>query len=95
MKLLFCPECSDVIKLSYKKRFCFCKKSYGYIKDEITGVCDVAYINSVGMPLAIDNNDLVRAFNSRKTEDSAWVIKAWVLPMSMQVCKVFLIKEKK
>lgn len=29
MRLLFCPKCSDVVKLEYKRRYCRCRKSFG------------------------------------------------------------------
>ena len=55
MKLIFCPKCSDVVKLWKRKRFrrCTCRKSYGRYIDDIK-----AEIGGEAIPLVIDNRIL-------------------------------------
>jgi hypothetical protein len=54
LKLLFCPDCSDVFKLSLEMRSCTCGKVRGqYLADGHHAV-----VNGEGYSLAIDNNSL-------------------------------------
>jgi hypothetical protein len=53
MKLLFCPDCWDVIKLTFEVRSCKCGKVFGKYVDNSTAV-----VNGEGISLAIDNSRL-------------------------------------
>lgn len=57
MKLIYCPECGDIIGLLVNKlRFCDCKKCCGmYLKDGKHAVT-----NGQGIALAINTHDLIR-----------------------------------
>jgi hypothetical protein len=38
MKLIFCKECQDVVKLDFAKRECKCGRSSGYYEDSLNAV---------------------------------------------------------
>lgn len=90
MKLLFCTECWDVIKLAHPEvRACECGKVVGgYDKNEAT-----AWSNGKGISIAIDNYDLVRAVKAlakskangtnrvdRYKYPINWNFRTWVRP---------------
>lgn len=56
MKLLFCPECSDVFKLESEHRQCKCGKVSGHYINQQDAVT-----NGQGISLAIGNGSLVNA----------------------------------
>lgn len=60
MKLIFCLECGDVVRLRRESRLCQCRSSGGqYINEldaEIWGKC---------VPLGFDNSSLAIALNSQ------------------------------
>ena len=58
MKLLFCPKCFDVFKLTLKPRSCDCGEVKGQYIDNIN-----AEVNGKGFSLAIGNGSLVGAIN--------------------------------
>ena len=62
MKLVFCPECKDIINLIEDPyyRFCQCNKSYGrYINER------VAEIGGKGIPFGICNTSFGAALNNQ------------------------------
>jgi hypothetical protein len=84
LKLIFCKECYDVVRLTEKERTCECKKSSGkYVDDlnaEISGPC---------IPLGFDNfsfSDAVR----NQPEKSGWgkQFTAFVIPKKCNTIKV-------
>jgi hypothetical protein len=79
MKLLFCPECTDIIKLNFDKRFCQCGKSSGaYLPDGLK-----AWVDGEGFVLGFDNTSFVEAFKTardvkRLPEMKLTNFRAWV-----------------
>ena len=82
MKLLFCKNCQDVIKLSTKKmRYCSCKSIKGrYLKDGIH-----AEVSKDAIVIALNNSELGQALgcysmnnmhekNNFPTNFGGWVI---------------------
>ncbi len=65
MKLILCPKCNDVIRLIDIKRACRCGKSWGFYKDKRNAI-----INSVAVPIGIDNKSLAYAVRNRALTDS-------------------------
>ena len=63
MKLLFCPACSDVFKLTYDLRCCSCGKVRGRYTDDT-----FAEVNGEGYSLAIGNGSLLAALASANPE---------------------------
>ena len=57
MKLIFCPNCDDVIRLKKSIRTCTCVRSWGmYLEDGLH-----AKIGGDAIPLGFNNMDFVRA----------------------------------
>lgn len=56
MKLIFCPKCQDVLKLSLDKKNCKCGESWGRYKDKLNAV-----IGGEAVPLGFDNGSFVGA----------------------------------
>lgn len=59
MKLLLCPNCSDIIKLTYKKKSCECGYVKGYYEDRIHAVT-----NGKGYCIAIGNGSIENAIRN-------------------------------
>lgn len=76
MKLLFCPECSDVLALVGEWRRCRCGASSGRYLDE-DGT--TAAIRGLAVPLVIADRSLRDAVTGRANGD-VWPISAGVLP---------------
>ena len=53
MKLLWCPQCQDLFKLSTTPKHCSCRKCFGaYKKDWLT-----VMVNVYGFVIGIDNGE--------------------------------------
>lgn len=76
MKLLFCPNCQDVRKLSYKLVVCNCGASRGwYEKDGLH-----ATIRGKAIPLGFANSSLLEAVIDQPEEGTGKVFTAFVIP---------------
>lgn len=83
MKLIFCTECSDIVRLLDYKRKCECKKSYGYYeKDGLNAV-----IGGKAIPWAISNPSFVRALQRRPEEGDGVRFDAFVIPRKCRTIK--------
>jgi hypothetical protein len=77
MKLLFCPVCGDVVKLTHQFRSCQCRACQGrYVSDDVvavTGDCaEVIGLDSGGVHAAlalVDSND------RRGPDIAAWMFQ--------------------
>jgi len=69
MKLIFCPECFDVVKLrAEEKRTCYCGESWGqYYPDHIR-----ASYGGKCIPLGINNNSVDMALRGSLTTIEGW-----------------------
>jgi hypothetical protein len=81
MKLIYCPKCHDVRKLSHKVTFCMCGASRGWYDDD--GLH--ATVQGEAIPLGFDNLTL-RSALAMKSE-GGWgkdgqgeVFEAFVIP---------------
>lgn len=77
MKLIFCPECHDVRKLDLLSNgitACKCGKARGYYCKDGWHVV----INSVAIPIGIDNHSLKHELVLRITGNQTGNLKAWV-----------------
>lgn len=84
MKLVFCPNCYDVIKFGYKtKRYCKCKKSWGEYTDEINAVSGGECI-----PLGIANSSLNKALANRSNYAPGVEFTAFVIEKNCPTIKV-------
>lgn len=76
MKLLFCPNCQDVIKLvKAERRYCLCKKSSGQYREDGLN----AEIYGDAIPLGIDNTSLQRALFNRKPTGRGVKLNSFVI----------------
>lgn len=60
MKLIYCFECQDVVRLFNVERKCQCGKSSGRYTDYLNAV-----ISGPCVPLGFDNGSIARAFRYR------------------------------
>ena len=79
MKLIFCPNCYDIIKLLFEYRTCHCKKIYGkYINEyEVT-------ISEDAILLGIGNTSFERAINNQPPIGLGKPITAFILSKQTQ-----------
>jgi len=77
MKLIYCPDCRDMIKLrKLEFRHCACGHSWGYyLEDDLT-----AEIGGSAAPVAIENDELREAVLRRPREGRGSCVEASVLP---------------
>lgn len=86
MKLIFCPVCLDVIKLTVGKvRECECGTSYGRYEDDGYN----AKIGGKAIPVGIDNVSFVQALQERPKEGLGSVFNAFVIPEKCPTIKNF------
>jgi len=75
MKLIFCKSCHDIFSLRYDKRYCSCKKSYGYYIDNIE-----AKIGGNAIPVGFDNKSFLNAVIDRPTSGLGSRFEAFIIP---------------
>lgn len=82
MKLIFCTECEDVIRLTSAHRTCLCGKSTGYYTDtlyaEIFGPC---------IPLGFHNRSFVEALRLQPETGEGIRFTAFVIPKYVPTIK--------
>lgn len=74
MKLLLCPVCQDVVKLTQTGRYCQCGQSWGRYLDDVA-----AEISGQGIPLGFANSSLVSALQRRPDEGLGATFTAFVI----------------
>jgi hypothetical protein len=75
MKLIYCPDCSDILRLTHRKQYCICKKSWGKYTDHINAV-----IGGNAIPIGINNSSFVDAIWNRPQEGLGSRFEAFVIP---------------
>lgn len=75
MKLLFCSECHDVVKLLSAHRTCQCGRSWGNYKND-----KEATIGGKAIPLGIGNGTFVEALKGRPLSGLGYRFTAFVIP---------------
>lgn len=86
MKLLFCNECQDVIRLIKTKRTCKCGKVGGKYIDDLNAV----YFGETAMPIGFANNSLRRAIYNQPDEGMGEVFTAFIIPKDCPTYKLVL-----
>jgi hypothetical protein len=78
MKLIYCPDCLDMMKLRMLElRRCACGKSWGYyLDDDLT-----AEIGGLAVPIAIENDQRRDAVQQRPHNGRGLPVEARVLPV--------------
>ena len=82
MKVIYCLECEDIIKLDGIKQYCFCGNSHGYY---LPGDNLNAKYGGSAVPLCIDNDSFDKAVNGQLKRTSV-VFTAFVIP---EECETF------
>jgi hypothetical protein len=76
MKLIFCPECQDVVKLLDRPRRCDCGQSWGsYMEDGLH-----AEIAGKAIPIGFNNSTLAQALKVRPASGMGARFEAFVIP---------------
>ena len=78
MKLLICPQCSDIVLLRQeKRRSCECGKSWGeYCEDGLNAV-----LGGNAIPIGIENRSFIHALKSRPQGGQGSVFQAFIIPV--------------
>lgn len=85
MKLIFCPECWDVVKLAVSaERKCECGKSYGRYKEDRLN----AYIGGLAIPLGFANPSLVAALDEQPEKGPGRRFEAFVIEKNCPTIEV-------
>lgn len=83
MKLIYCPECEDVVRLVSCTRWCGCGKSRGcYFNDRN------AIIGGKAIPLGIDWHSFSQALADRPKEGAGQRFEAFVIPEQCDTVEV-------
>ena len=94
MKTFFCPECSDLKKLTKEKRQCMCGKSGGYLKEDDPTYAK-AYIWGMAMPIAISNRDIAVTYWCCWEKDRrTGFIECWSIDPTQEKNDVIILKEE-
>lgn len=82
MKLIFCTECHDIVKLHSDPTACMCGKSGGRYVDDLN-----AEIYGKAVPLGIANGSFVRALENRPESGLGKRFDAFVIPHQCDTVK--------
>jgi hypothetical protein len=74
MKLLYCPNCEDVVRLTNKVRTCECGRVCGLYIDRVNA------IYNRGIPLGIDWTTFLDVLDNQPEEGMGKVFEAFVIP---------------
>ncbi len=83
MKLIFCPECEDVVKLDIHVRTCKCEASWGYYRADGLN----AFYFGCAIPLGFENSSLITALNNQPNKGMGERFDAFVVPKSSPTFK--------
>ncbi len=75
MKLIYCQECGDMVKLSYELRECKCSHSSGRYLNELEAI-----YRGAAIPIGIENNSFVGALRNRPKIGLGKKFQAFVIP---------------
>ena len=75
MKLIYCRECQDIVKLARIPRRCFCGKSGEQYQDAIN-----ATISGPCIPIGIANSAFLSAMQNRPESGQGECFEAFVIP---------------
>lgn len=76
MKLMYCPACGDLIKLTLSHRQCGCGKSTGYYLSD----GQHAVIIGPAIPLGIANSSFHQAIANQPERGQGLLFEAFVIP---------------
>jgi len=83
MKLILCPECQDVVRLTNVRRSCACGKCWGKYVDELN-----ATISKDAIPLGFANRSFTLALMNRPKDGWGYRFDAFVIPEECDTIKI-------
>ena len=75
MKLIFCPDCHDIVALRQEMRECECGASFGQYLDSIN-----ARIGGKAIPIGFANRSFIEALTHRPSNGMGTTFTAFVIP---------------
>ena len=83
MKLIYCPECEDIVRLWPEgTQECLCGESNGCYVDEINAV-----VGGRAIPIGIDNHSFAQALADRPKDGAGRRFEAFVIPEQCDTVK--------
>ncbi|MDD3014335.1 MAG: hypothetical protein PHC34_11590 [Candidatus Gastranaerophilales bacterium] len=87
MKLIYCSNCHDVVRLMENRRFCECKNIWGRYVDNL-----YAEISEQAIPIGFENSSFYNAIKNRPKEGMGIKFNAFSIP---EKCKtITVVKDK-
>jgi hypothetical protein len=83
MKLIYCPYCSDVVRLHKHKRQCECKKIWGMYIDDLN-----ATISKRAILIGFSNNSFIDALKSKPNTEKGTKFEAFVIDKNSSTIKI-------
>ena len=83
MKLIFCKDCQDVIKIDRDMRTCKCGKAKAYLTDHINAI-----VNDHAIVLGFSNPSLANAFKIKPTIHFGSRFEAFIISKEAKSIKV-------
>lgn len=84
MKLIFCPICHDIVKLTMKvRRSCLCETSWGHYEEDGLN----AIYGGQAVPLGFANSSFVNAVNNQPPLGLGKTFEAFVIPVECDTFK--------
>lgn len=85
MKLLFCKNCQDLIRLIASNRSCLCGKTSGHYDDDLNAV----YEGDFAVPIGFLNSSFSKAIQNQPQDGKGEIFKAFVIPKDCPTFKKF------
>lgn len=79
MKLLYCLDCNDIVRLVKHRRACECGETQGVYEDDRNAIW-----TGPAIPMGIHNRDFVRAAQDRPQYGPGKEFRAWVMPLEVE-----------
>lgn len=83
MKLIYCLDCDDIVRLTSEKKYCYCGRCYGYYTDKLNAI----YHGKNVIPLGFDNLSFMYAISEQPTEGRGKEFNAFVIPSKCDTFK--------
>lgn len=82
MKLIYCPHCTDIVRLLELRRYCECARSYGNYVDSLN-----AEVGGLAIPIGFANPSFKKALETRPEEGMGSTFEAFVIPIKCDTIK--------
>ena len=84
MKLFYCPNCEDVVKMTKEVRHCECGSASGFYQDDLNAI-----INQNAIPIGFSNRSFIDALVCRPEKGQGKEFSAFVIPEKCNTVKVW------